>query len=413
MSGPEQRSRWWRSLCRASGRRLLPWAGSVCAAGWLVASSVLTPNLSAEEAAASRPTARRSEAKARADRPSAELARNPLDDIKHWVDRVASQREVSQRQRDHESIRAAFRDAVMPARSATVRVLADDVPVAYGAIVSKDGFVITKASELRGALTCQLSDKRKLAAEVVQTKPEHDLALLKVTSEEPLAVVEWNRDPQVVGNFLATVGQDELPTAIGVVSVAPRRIAAAIGFLGVGLEQQRPRVTHVAPGSAADKAGIEVNDLVTKIDGQAIDTREGLQAHIRKHSPGETIELTVRRGDSEFKIAAVLGDAATGLQSERAEVQNRLGGSVSTRRAGFESVVQHDTVLHPSECGGPIVDLDGKVVGINIARAGRVASYALPTSVVAPLVERLLDEQRGASVAAGQTKEPMTMKVGG
>ena len=45
-------------------------------------------------------------------------------------------------------------------------------------------------------------------------------------------------------------------------------------------------------------------------------------------------------------------------------------------------ILQHDSVLKPSECGGPLVDLDGKVVGINIARAGRTETYAIPSEVV-------------------------------
>src|SRR5690606_17538087 len=61
-------------------------------------------------------------------------------------------------------------------------------------------------------------------------------------------------------------------------------------------------------------------------------------------------------------------------------------GPLSERRTGFPLALQHDTVLTPQECGGPLVDLDGRCVGINIARAGRVNSYALPASVVLPLV---------------------------
>ncbi|MEX2027294.1 MAG: S1C family serine protease, partial [Pirellulaceae bacterium] len=52
--------------------------------------------------------------------------------------------------------------------------------------------------------------------------------------------------------------------------------------------------------------------------------------------------------------------------------------------------IQHDTVLKPSECGGPIVDLSGKVVGINIARGGRVESYALPATLVRSLLPDLM-----------------------
>ena len=36
--------------------------------------------------------------------------------------------------------------------------------------------------------------------------------------------------------------------------------------------------------------------------------------------------------------------------------------------------------MFPNECGGPLVSLDGKVVGINIARGGRVDSYAMPAA---------------------------------
>jgi len=46
-------------------------------------------------------------------------------------------------------------------------------------------------------------------------------------------------------------------------------------------------------------------------------------------------------------------------------------------------------VLQNWQCGGPLMNLDGKAVGLNIARAGRVASYALPSSVVLPAIARL------------------------
>ena len=54
------------------------------------------------------------------------------------------------------------------------------------------------------------------------------------------------------------------------------------------------------------------------------------------------------------------------------------GGPFSDRRWGFSKVIPHDLGIAPTECGGPLVDLDGHCVGVNIARALRVASYALP-----------------------------------
>ena len=62
---------------------------------------------------------------------------------------------------------------------------------------------------------------------------------------------------------------------------------------------------------------------------------------------------------------------------------------VTRRRGGFPAILQHDGVIKPTDCGGPLVDLDGKVVGINIARAGRVESYALPSEDVQALITDL------------------------
>jgi serine protease Do len=76
----------------------------------------------------------------------------------------------------------------------------------------------------------------------------------------------------------------------------------------------------------------------------------------------------------------------------RSQYQNNLGGELTRRRFGFPSALQHDTVLSPAECGGPIVDLEGRVVGFNIARAGRTESYALP---VAEVNQRLVDLMSG------------------
>src|SRR5438034_2409763 len=67
-----------------------------------------------------------------------------------------------------------------------------------------------------------------------------------------------------------------------------------------------------------------------------------------------------------------------------------MGSALSSRRNGYPSILQHDSVVKPTECGGPIVDLDGKVIGINICRAGRVESWAVPAEAVQPLLFDLM-----------------------
>lgn len=50
---------------------------------------------------------------------------------------------------------------------------------------------------------------------------------------------------------------------------------------------------------------------------------------------------------------------------------------------------QHDSMLTSKTCGGPIIDLSGSIVGINIARAGRVSSLALPVNEIRDVIEDL------------------------
>ena len=122
-------------------------------------------------------------------------------------------------------------------------------------------------------------------------------------------------------------------------------------------------------------------------------TQSVLEDLVSSLLPGDQIELLIKRGSEELTKSAVLGNHAQifDMEDDRAAFQNSLGGQLSERRYGFPSVIQHDSVLKPEECGGPIVDLDGKAVGINIARAGRVESYALPASLVREAVKKMLE----------------------
>ena len=54
-----------------------------------------------------------------------------------------------------------------------------------------------------------------------------------------------------------------------------------------------------------------------------------------------------------------------------------------------------------------MVNLDGEVIGINIARAGRVASYALPTSYVLERIEHL----KGVKPEAVKVEEKQEVKA--
>ena len=51
---------------------------------------------------------------------------------------------------------------------------------------------------------------------------------------------------------------------------------------------------------------------------------------------------------------------------------------------------EHDAPVAWHECGGPLVDLDGKVTGVTIARLGDYGCIAIPAHQVRKLVGELL-----------------------
>lgn len=57
-------------------------------------------------------------------------------------------------------------------------------------------------------------------------------------------------------------------------------------------------IVSVMEGSAAEKAGLIVNDVITAVDGKTITNPTELKSALREHSPGDTITLTVFRLDN-------------------------------------------------------------------------------------------------------------------
>src|SRR5262245_35622961 len=69
--------------------------------------------------------------------------------------------------RDGPAVKAAFREVVSKPSESTARIVSDGQDVALGAIVSPDGYIVTKASELRGKLRVKLKNGQEYPAQLV------------------------------------------------------------------------------------------------------------------------------------------------------------------------------------------------------------------------------------------------------
>lgn len=281
-----------------------------------------------------------------------------------------------------------FRDVTNAASRATVIVKCNGKPVALGTVVAADGWILTKASELSGRITCQIRG-RDLEAQLINTAHEYDLAMLKVDASN-LIPVRLSESATTVGRWVASAGSGGMPVGVGVISVGPRRIASRDVMLGVSLgdAKESVRVLNVSADSGAEKAGLRVEDIITAINGQPMKARTDITDFVAMRQVGEQVKLSVLRGQQALDLMATLGKrSSTG--ASRADRMNTMGGPLSRRKAGFPIALQHDTVLKPEDCGGPLVDIDGSVIGINIARAGRTESFAVPANVLVNVIQEL------------------------
>ena len=309
---------------------------------------------------------------------------------------------------------AAFKPVVAEADKSTVRVYCDGSETVLGTVVGTDGWIATKYSELREPISCLINGKQ-LPAKLVGYDQPYDLAMLKIDAKD-LKVVDWSDDEKgpVVGQFVATAAPGELPSGIGVVSVPRRAIPIHDAHLARrALEDGGPgaKIAMVDLNTPAAKAGLQAGDVVMRADNMPISNFKQFSDMIHERDPGDKVVMVVHRGDEELNITAVLAAPRT-LPPSRSDRMNQMGSKLSKLNSGFAPVIQHDTVLQSKECGGPLVDLTGKVVGINIARAGRVESYAVPADQVRAILADMESGKLAAkTMLAGTTDAKPADKV--
>jgi hypothetical protein len=110
---------------------------------------------------------------------------------------------------------------------------------------------------------------------------------------------------------------------------------------------------------------------------------------LQRLEPGQMVRIGYRRG-KERKLAEVkLGGRPDPrrIPYSRMERMNNMGGHrYSDVKDGFRDVIQSDMQLAPEDCGAPVIDLDGRVIGIAVARAGRIKTFIIPASSVRGLL---------------------------
>ncbi len=84
-------------------------------------------------------------------------------------------------------------------------------------------------------------------------------------------------------------------------------IAAQLGIN----QTQGALVGNVVSGSPAEKAGIQADDVITAIDNQPLKEESDLAKFLSSHKPGDTVTLTILRGNQTANVKVTLGTMPT------------------------------------------------------------------------------------------------------
>jgi serine protease Do len=307
--------------------------------------------------------------------------------------------------RSGEETLRAFEPISAATRHSIVKLNVNGATVALGAVVDTNGLVLTKASEIKkGKLTCWLATEEEVNADLLSSDEEEDVALVQVHASG-LTPLRWAPGDVSIGQWAITPGIAETPHAVGIISALPRRIKPQRAFMGVRLDyaESPPVVSALLPGLSAEKAGVKPGDAILSLNDTAVTNSNQLIAIVSEFRAGQTVKLRLRRAKEEFDAQILLMPPSTTGTNQFFDPEAslaRLGGEISHRSGGFEMAIEHDTVLPPWLCGGPLVNLQGEAIGLNIARAGRVTTYALSADLVKQLVEHLQASRNATSAPA-------------
>ena len=271
--------------------------------------------------------------------------------------------------------------------------------VASGVLVTPDGYFLTKASEVPkvGGLSYRLPDNTVARAREVRRNSRFDLVLGQVLNVKSLTPVKWSESKSMaLGQWLLAPTQDSHETRLGVMSARRREIKGGSAAIGIRMDEKNTadgvKIIGIAEDSPAAAAGLKANDVLVSIAGDAIKEYKAVHNMILNREPGEELEIQFRRGDKISKCTVRLASRNRVLSNWTGE--DYANGGISIRTDNFQEIIQHDIPLSPADMGGPLLNLLGQAVGINIARVDRVTTFALPMEIFWPSVQQWIAEDQ-------------------
>jgi serine protease Do len=187
-------------------------------------------------------------------------------------------------------------------------------------------------------------------------------------------------------------------------------------------ENQRPRVNGMGSGVIVDARGYILTNhhVVDKVQGIVVQTADGTTYPARLLQYDPVLDLAVVKVEPvRALVPVVIGTSSDLMVGETVLTVGNAFGYENTVSVGiisalhrdvtlsddqvYRNLIQTDACINPGNSGGPLINIDGELIGINVAvRAGAQGiGFALPIDEIKGVAAEMLSTRRLSSTWHG------------
>jgi len=162
--------------------------------------------------------------------------------------------------------------------------------------------VITRTGDSKGKTVIEI-DGDKIKVDGKDAKDSKDVHVNVNTISGEHGIYRFNSRTPGAGSWSYNFNEDSFGEHFSIFDEDDKR-----AMLGVNTEytEKGARVVSVTPEGAAQKAGLQKGDIITKINGKAIDENNDITKVVRQHKPNDKVKVAYLRDGKEKEVEAQL-----------------------------------------------------------------------------------------------------------
>ncbi|HEX7412486.1 MAG TPA: PDZ domain-containing protein [Bacteroidia bacterium] len=162
-------------------------------------------------------------------------------------------------------------------------------------------------------------------------------------------------------------------------------------------------VNGLTENGSAESAGVQLGDVITKVEGFEVNNVSALQEQVSKYRPGDKVNVCLIRGNKEITLPVVLknkdGNVSV-VKKEKVEVKEVK--SIASLGASFEQVGKNDMKKLNIEGGVRVTELqNGKLFAAGVKEGFIITSIDKKKISTLTDIESAVKNKKGGILIEG------------